>query len=150
MRKFAFLCSLFCGVVLCSCVFCSCNRKGTDKQPGADSSAKKTAAEGAASKDSFILMEKVLSDQPNRSRTTLKIIIPPAAKDAGAVLKQALEQTTRQDPEVKAVIIWAYHTREELNGSNYTAGKLEWSADGKDFMGSAPLTPNPLLDLPAK
>jgi hypothetical protein len=45
------------------------------------------------------------------------------------------------------VIIWAYHKRSELNASSYTAGKLEWSADGKDFNGTGTLAPNPKIEI---
>lgn len=92
-------------------------------------------------------MEKNLSDQPDRARTTMKVILPEGEVDDEAAMKATLEQARQQDKELKAVIIWAYRKRSELNASSYTVGKLEWSADGKDFNGTATLSPNPKVGL---
>ncbi|MEW6202497.1 MAG: hypothetical protein AB1546_11005 [bacterium] len=112
-------------------------------------SSKKTTYEGSRAKKQaadYVLMEKVLADQPNRPRTTMKILMPDAGND-GDTLKAALADVRKQDKSLKAVIIWAYRTREELNGPNYTAGKLEWSSDGKNFAGQNELSPNPKIDI---
>lgn len=96
----------------------------------------------------YIIMEKVLSDTPRRLRTTMKILIPDgkSKQEVSAALEKALADSRRDDPSLTAVIIWDYRTRSELNGSNFTLGKLEWSADGKDFDGQAPMSPNPKID----
>lgn len=99
----------------------------------------------------YIVMEKVLADAPGRPRTTLKVVIPEGSgrEQVQKALEFALATVRKDDPALKAVIIWSYRTRSELNGSNYTLGKLEWSADGRDFAGKTALTPNPKLDIAA-
>lgn len=114
----------------------ACSRK----QPSSDATATSAAR--------YIVMEKVLSDVPGRPRTTMKILIPDR-KDRQAVsaaLTQSLADTRRDDPSLSAVIIWAYRSRAELNGSNFTAGKLEWSSDGKDFAGQNKMDSNPKIE----
>lgn len=119
----------------------------------ASCSAKKDVTAGGSSATggsdgSYIIMEKVLADQPGRMRTTLKILIPAVdGKQVTApTLTKALEDIKKADPALSAVIIWAYRKREELNGSSFTVGKLEWASDGKDFNNQRPLTPNPKVD----
>jgi hypothetical protein len=99
----------------------------------------------------YVVMEKVLADTPGRPGTTMKVLIPKAVgrEAVSAALTRALADARKQDPSLKAVILWAYRTRAELNGSNFTVGKLEWSADGKDFAGKTPLAPNPKMDIVA-
>ena len=88
-----------------------------------------------------------MSAQPSRARTTMKVIIPGGKAGDDAAMKAALDGAIKQDKELKAVIIWAYRKRTELNASSYTVGKLEWTADNKDFAGTAPLSPNPKIEL---
>ena len=124
----AVLCSLFCA---------SCSQKGASSNKA-----------GGAPK--FVIMEKVLADAKGRNRTTMKILVPDPKADPTAALKAALDAAVTQDSTLKAAIIWAYRAREELNGSNFTVGKLEWSSDGKDFNGTAALSPNPKIEVVAK
>lgn len=114
-------------------------------------SSKKVPDETAAQKSpaAYIVMEKQLPDTCGRPCTTLKILIPKAGND-GEALAVALKDVRQQDKTLNAVIIWAYRKKDELNASNYTVGRLEWSADGKDFNGQNTLTPNPKIDLVAK
>lgn len=109
----------------------------------------KAAATEQSGKKAYEIMEKMLADQPGRPRTTLKVVVPEGSgKDA---LEAILKDVQAQDPSLKAVIIWAYSSRAELNGPSFTVGKLEWSADGKDFNNTKALTPNPKIDMmPAK
>lgn len=105
-----------------------------------------TADSGA--QPAYVLMEKILADQPGRPRTTMKIVIPNAAgrQAVSVTMSKALDDAKKQDPSLKAVIIWAYRSRGELNGPSFTLGKLEWSADGNDFAGRNPLSPNPKIE----
>lgn len=116
----------------------SCSNKSNEKQ-------KQQPA--TVSPHNFIVMEKIMSDQPGRARTTMKVIIPGGKATDEAAMKAALDQARQQDKELKSVIIWAYRTRKELNASTYTAGKLEWSADNKDYNGTAQLSPNSKIEL---
>lgn len=94
----------------------------------------------------FTIAEKMLADQENRPRTTMKIIIPYGA-NGSKTLTAALDKVRQEDATLKSVIIWAYHARFELNGPTFTAGKLEWSADGRNFGGESGLMPNPRIEL---
>jgi len=131
--------NIFSGLLICAALLSAlafsggCQKKSTPQTPPAPKPA------------GYIVMEKVLSDQPARPRTTLKVIIPEK-EDTTAALKAALTDVRKDDAALKAVIIWAYRSRGELNGSNFTAGKLEWAADGKDFNGTNSLSPNPKID----
>lgn len=100
-------------------------------------------------KESYIIMEKVLADAVDRPRTTMKILVPNTVKreSVDSALIQALDDVRHNDPVLISVIIWAYRTREELNASSYTVGKLEWSADGKDYAGKIQLKPNPKIHI---
>lgn len=133
-KRMVAMCVLMCGCVLIAS--CAGKKDKAEKAP-------------APKAGTYIVMEKVLADMPDRPRTTMKIVIPAAA-DKQAVtdtLTKAIGDAQKNDPALKAAIIWAYKSREELNGSNYTLGKLEWSADGNDYNGSAKLDPNPKIDV---
>ena len=114
-------------------------------------SSKKAPVETAAQKSgaAYVLMEKQLPDTCGRPCTTLKILIPNVGTES-ETLNAALKDTLDQDKTLKAVIVWAYRKKEELNASNYTVDRLELSADGKDFNGKNTLTPNPKIDLIGK
>lgn len=116
-----------------------------EHHPNKGATREKAVGAGA----SYILMEKVLADAPDRPRTTIKVLIPKASnrEAVSAALTQALADARKNDPALKAVIIWAYRSRAELNGANFTLGKLEWSADGNDFAEQNPLDPNPGIDV---
>jgi len=96
----------------------------------------------------IIVMEKVLAGTPERPGTTMKVIIPAAksSADVKSALKAQFGSVRKDDPALKAVIIWAYTKRDELNGPNYTLGKLEWSEDGNNFVGNNALPQNPLIE----
>ena len=128
------ICVLVCGIVALA-FLTSKNKKNMNAPP--------------AQKGVYIVMEKVLADTPGRPRTTMKIIIPAAANKpavTGSIVK-ALADARAQDPALKAAIIWAYRSRGELNGSNFTLGKLEWSADGMDFAAKKKLVSNPNIEI---
>lgn len=104
----------------------------------------KKAAEPAAA--TFIIAEKTLMDAPNRNSVSMKIIVTVPGKPAvEQALKQAMEDIKKTDPSIKSMLIFAYNKREEHN-SDYTAGRLEWSEDGKNYSGNKPLSPNPKID----
>lgn len=125
----------------------SCSKKTSE--PAGDGEKEKNAAPAAAEKKSYEVFEKMLADKPGRPSTTLKVIVPEGSgKD---VLEAVLKDVKAQDPSLKAVTIWAYNSRKELNGPSFTVGKLEWSADDRDFNNEKALTPNPKIDMmPAK
>jgi hypothetical protein len=134
--------SIIVGLLVILLLLASCSQ---EHHPNEGVSHKKAVGAGAY----YILMEKVLADAPGRPRTTMKILILKAANrdDVSAALTRALADAHKDDPTLKSVIIWAYRTRAELNGSNFILGKLEWSADGKDFAGQKPLSPNPKTEI---
>jgi len=111
--------------------------------------APKPAAPPKSAAAKTIVMEKVLAGKPERPGTTMKVLIPDAKTggDVQDALKAQLDAARRDDPALKAVIIWAYAKRAELNGPNYTLGKLEWSEDGKDFNGVNALSPDPRIEV---
>ena len=86
----------------------------------------------------YILMEKQIADLNNRHRTTAKIVIGSAfsvnRENIEKTLKQALSDLQKDDPELDAVIIWAYKDRKELN-QTFTLGKLEYSKDKRGWDG---------------
>jgi hypothetical protein len=129
-------------LLLCGCfLLASCSGKNAKNEKETAPPPKQAGA--------FIVMEKVLADTPGRPRTTMKIVIPDAAgkQAVSDTISKALDSARKQDPALKAAIIWAYRSRAELNGSNYTLGKLEWSADGMDFNGAKKLDANPKIDV---
>jgi len=131
-------------ILLCVCfLLVSCAGKPGKNEKGAAAPSKQAGA--------YIVMEKVLADAPGRPRTTMKIIIPDAAgKQAVAdALSSALDFARKQDPALKAAIIWAYRNRDEINGSSYTLGKLEWTSDGMNYNGDSKLDPNPKIETTA-
>ena len=134
-RCFLLACVLACGCAL----LVSCSGKNN----------KAAQAPPPAPKGAYIVMEKVLADTPGRPRTTMKIIIPAAANKPAVTgsISKALADARAQDPALKAAIIWAYRSRGELNGSNFTLGKLEWSGDGTDFTGKNKLAVNPKIEV---
>lgn len=94
----------------------------------------------------FTVAERMIADQPSRPRVTMKIIIPDSANRSKTLIA-ALDKARQEDTTLKAVIIWAYHARFELNGPSFTAGKLEWSSDGRNFNSDSGLFPNPRIEL---
>lgn len=99
------------------------------------------------SNKSYILMEKQLADinvgaghDLPTHRTTAKIILPSVIASETKqskiknILTQALKDLQKDDPELDAVIIWAYKDRKELN-QTFTLGKLEYSKDKRGWDG---------------
>lgn len=88
---------------------------------------------------SYVLMEKTLADLDGRQRTTAKVLVPQAGKmskqETEGILRQALRDLQRGDPELDAALIWAYRKRQELTGT-HTVGKLEWARDKKGWDGT--------------
>lgn len=78
-------------------------------------------------------MEKQMADMPKRHRTTAKVVVRDSGKMENT-LKQVLEDLRHDDPELDAVLVWAYKNRSELN-QTFTLGKLEWSKDKKGWDG---------------
>ena len=107
---------------------------------------------GCATKENkpYILMEKQLADLNNRHRTTAKIVIGSSfsvnRENIEKTLKQALSDLQKDDPELDAVIIWAYKDRKELN-QTFTLGKLEWSKDKKGWDGKQKLDNEIILEV---
>lgn len=125
---------------------CTAPKKAGDPKPAHQKAAKQARA---PQNPGCMLMQKTLADAPDgRERATAKILVPGAARgtDVRAALEKTLADVRRDDPALKFAVIWAYRTRGELN-NDYTLGKIEWSSDGKDFNGQAPLTPNPRFDI---
>jgi hypothetical protein len=99
---------------------------------------------------SYILMEKQIADLNNRHRTTAKIVIRSSfsvnRENIEKTLKEALSDLQKDDPELDAVIIWAYKDRKELN-QTFTLGKLEWSKDKKGWDGKQKLDKEIILEV---
>jgi hypothetical protein len=98
----------------------------------------------------YILYEKQLADLNNRHRTTAKIVIGSVfsvnRENIEKILKQALSDLQKDDPDLDAVIIWAYKDRSELN-QTFTLGKLEWSKDKKGWDGKQKLDKEIIIEM---